>query len=356
MLKIPPRRASGQRRQAGEIMKRKRKLGLITTLMAAVALFGATAAQASTITVGSVLPPGFTSKPFGELHTELNTALPEKGANLVSPVSGAIVRWRMQGAKGGPFFLRVLHPTGTGAYTANGTSGGVTPTDAGLQTFNANIPVKAGDLIGVDPTNVSDEIGVAEVAGASFDSIFPRPFEGATAAGQGPKSGLELELSAEVQPTPAITSVSPASGSIAGGTVVKVTGTDFTAASAVKFGDTPAASYAVLSETEMTATAPATKKAGRVDITVTTVAGTSPSNGGDRFNYKACIVPKLQKKTLKAAKTRLRNAGCKLGKVKKLDGATGKTGLVTKQSVKPGKTKLPGAKVNVTLDVKKSKK
>jgi hypothetical protein len=331
-------------------MKQKRKLGLVTTLMAAIALLGATAAQASTITVGSVLPPGFTSKPFGELHTQLNTALPEKGANLVSPVSGAIVRWRMQGAKGGPFFLRVLHPNGTGAYTARGTSGAVTPTDTGLQTFTANLPVKAGDLIGIDPTSVSDEIGVAEVPGASFDSIFPRPFEGATAPGQGPKSGLELELSAEVQPTPAITSITPASGSIAGGTVVKVTGTDFTAASAVKFGDTPAASYAVLSETELTATAPETKKAGQVDITVTTVAGTSLTSSSDRFNYKACIVPKLKDRKLQAAKTRLRNAGCKIGKVTKLDGATGKTGKVTKQSPKPNKTRLPGTKVNVTLE------
>jgi hypothetical protein len=331
-------------------MKQKRKLGLVTTLMAAVALLGATAAQASTITVGSVLPPGFTSKPFGELHTQLNTALPEKGANLVSPVSGAIVRWRMQGAKGGPFFLRVLHPNGTGAYTARGTSGAVTPTDMGLQTFTANLPVKAGDLIGIDPTSVSDEIGVAEVPGASFDSIFPRPFEGATAPGQGPKSGLELELSAEVQPTPAITSITPASGSIAGGTVVKVMGTDFTAASAVKFGDTPAASYAVLSETELTATAPETKKAGQVDITVTTVAGTSLTSSSDRFNYKACIVPKLKDRKLQAAKTRLRNAGCKIGKVTKLDGATGKTGKVTKQSPKPNKTRLPGTKVNVTLE------
>lgn len=331
-------------------MKRKRKLGLGATLMAAIALLGATAAQASTITVGSVLPPGFTSKPFGEVQTQLNTALPEKGANLVSPVSGAIVRWRMQGAKGGPFSLRVLHPNGTGAYTANGTSGAVTPTDAGLQTFTANLPVKAGDLIGIDPTNGTDEIGIVEVQGASIASIFPRPFEGATVPARDPKSGVELELSAEVQPTPAITSITPASGSIAGGAVVKVTGTDFTAASTVKFGDTPAASYAVLSETELTATAPATKRAGPVDITVTTIAGTSLTNGGDRFSYKACIVPKLKDRKLKAAKTRLRNAGCKIGKVKKLDGATGKNGKVTKQSPKPNKTRLPGTKVNVTLE------
>lgn len=325
------------------------RFSLAAALMAAFALLGATAAQASTITVGSVLPPGFTPKPFEEVQTRLNTALPEKGANLVSPVSGAIVRWRVQGAKGGPFYLRVLHPNGTGAYTANGTSAAATPTDTGLQTFAANLPVRAGDLIGIDPTNATDEIGVVEVAGASFASIFPRPFEGATVPARDPKSGLEIELSAEVQPTPAITSISPSSGSIAGNTVVKITGTDFTTASAVKFGDTPAASFAVVSETEMTATAPATKKSGRIDITVTTLAGTSLATGSDRFNYQACVVPKLKDNKLKAAKKRLRNAGCKVGKVKKLDGATSKTGLVTKQNPKPGKTRVPGTKVNLTL-------
>jgi hypothetical protein len=163
-------------------------------------------------------------------------------------------------------------------------------------------------------------------------------------------AGKELELSAEIQPTPAITSITPNAGSIAGGTKIKIIGTDFTAASAVKFGETPAASFAVVSETEMTATAPSTKKAGRVDVSVTTLAGTSPAVGGDRFNYQACIVPKLTDNKLKAAKTRLRNAGCKLGKVKKLNGATGKTGKVTKQNPKPRKVRLPGTKVNVTLE------
>jgi beta-lactam-binding protein with PASTA domain len=59
--------------------------------------------------------------------------------------------------------------------------------------------------------------------------------------------------------------------------------------------------------------------------------------------------PKLRDNKLKAAKTRLRNAGCKIGKVKKLGGATAKTGKVTKQNPKPRTTRVPGTKVNVTL-------
>ena len=109
-------------------MEHRRKLSLGAAVVAsAIALFAATAAQARTVTVGSVLPPGATAKPFESVQTFFNTALPEKGANLVSPVNGAIVRWRIQEAKGGPFYLRVLRPNGSGAYTAVGTSGGATP-------------------------------------------------------------------------------------------------------------------------------------------------------------------------------------------------------------------------------------
>jgi hypothetical protein len=127
-------------------------------------------AQASTITIGSVLPPGSTPTEFGQVQTLFNSALPEKGANLTSPVNGAIVRWRVQGATGGPFTLRVLRPNNSGGYQASGTSNPAMPTNSGLQTFSANLKVEAGDLVGVDPANAADKIGVAEVAGANYGS------------------------------------------------------------------------------------------------------------------------------------------------------------------------------------------
>jgi len=332
-------------------MKHRRRTSLgVVAMISAIALFAAGAAQARTVTVGSVLPPGATGKPFEAVQTLFNAALPEKGANLVSPVDGAIVRWQAQELKGGPFQLRVLRPNGSGAYTAVGTSGAVTPSGPGLQTFTANILVKAGDLIGVDPTAATDEIGViSAVPGANVGFIFPPPFEGATVPASGGKSGEELALRAEVQPAPVITRVSPSSGSIVGGVKVKITGTDLNAASAVKFGNLPAATFSVVSETEISAVVPRSKKAGRVDVSVTTLAGTSLATSADRFTYQACVVPNLRKNKLKAAKKRLRNAGCKLGKVKKLDGATAESGKVAKQNPKPKAVKVPGTKVSITL-------
>ena len=189
--------AAAQTRQAPA----RRLLASAIASVTALALFAAAGAQASTITIGSVLPPGSTPTEFGQVQTFFNTALPEKGANLVSPVNGAIVRWRVQGAEGGPFFLRVLRPNGSGGYSAMGTSNPATPSGTGLQTFNTNLPIHAGDLIGVDPSNATDKIGVADVAGASYGFVFPPPFDGATVAPSGTVSGKEIELSAEVQPT-----------------------------------------------------------------------------------------------------------------------------------------------------------
>jgi hypothetical protein len=346
-LKRQQRHAGNASAGADVESSRLGRLGFAAIVAASAwALLASTAAQASTVTVGSVLPTEFASKPFEQVRTQLNTTLPEKGANLVSPVNGAIVRWRVQGAKGGPFFLRVLHPNGSGAYAATGTSLPATPSGTGLQTFTTSLPIHAGDLVGIDPTNAADEIGIASVPGASFAFIFPPPLDGSTVAPSGSGSGQEIELSAEIQPAPEITAMTPTSGSIVGGTTLTITGTNLNAASTVKFGSTPAASFTVNSETQITAVAPRSTKAGTVDVTATTLAGTSPTVRADRFAYTACVVPKLKGKKLKPAKKALKRAGCKLGKVK---GEKGKSAKVAKQSPKPHKVLKPGSKVNVTV-------
>lgn len=318
----------------------------MVTFVCCWAALGAAGAGASTVTVGSVLPLGFTSVEFGTVKTQFNTALPEKGANLTSPVSGSIVRWRIQGAKGGPFRLRVLRPTGTGAYTAVGTSGPATPSDTGLQTFTANLPIRAGDLIGIDATNPTDEIGVASVAGASTAFIFPPPFDGSTVAPSGTGPGLELELSAEVQPLAEITSVSPSFGSIVGGTEVTITGKDLAGTTAVKFGKAPATAFTVDSETQITATVPAATVPGRVDVTVTTPGGVSTASRGARFTYTACVVPRLKGKKLKATRKVLRKSGCRLGAI---TGVRSRNARVVRQGPAPGKVLPRGAVVRVRL-------
>ena len=82
---------------------------------------------------------------------------------------------------------------------------------------------------------------------------------------------------------PIVNSISPTSGPSAGGTVVSITGLQFTGSTAVDFGSVPAASFTVNSANSITATSPAGK--GTVDVTVTNVHGVSPISSADLFTY-----------------------------------------------------------------------
>jgi hypothetical protein len=82
---------------------------------------------------------------------------------------------------------------------------------------------------------------------------------------------------------PAVTSVSPASGSEDGGTTATITGTGFAGATAVSFGGTAAASFTVSSDTQISAVSPA--GTGIVDITVTSPLGASVTSSADEFTF-----------------------------------------------------------------------
>src|SRR5207237_9640093 len=72
----------------------------------------------------------------------------------------------------------------------------------------------------------------------------------------------------------------------AGGTSVTITGSEFTGATSVKFGATSAASFTVDTDGQITAVSPA-HAAATVDVTVTTVGGTSATSGSDQFTFVA---------------------------------------------------------------------
>ncbi|MFY9908302.1 MAG: IPT/TIG domain-containing protein, partial [Candidatus Sulfotelmatobacter sp.] len=84
---------------------------------------------------------------------------------------------------------------------------------------------------------------------------------------------------------PFVSSVSPNSGSTAGGTAVTITGIDFAAGATVKFGATAATNVVVVSSTSITATTPA-ESAGAVTVTVTNSSGLSGSLAS-AFTYLA---------------------------------------------------------------------
>lgn len=83
---------------------------------------------------------------------------------------------------------------------------------------------------------------------------------------------------------PSVTGVTPSAGPLAGGNVVVITGSNFSGATAVLFGSFPAASFAVNSDTQITAQAPP-HAAGKVDIQVVTPGGVSPNTPADDYTY-----------------------------------------------------------------------
>jgi len=89
---------------------------------------------------------------------------------------------------------------------------------------------------------------------------------------------------------PAISSISPSSGPLAGGTSVTVDGTNFVpGATTIEFGGVDASSVSCTSTTQCTAVSPASASATTtvVDVTATTAGGTSPITVADKFTYEA---------------------------------------------------------------------
>lgn len=92
---------------------------------------------------------------------------------------------------------------------------------------------------------------------------------------------------------PTVTALNPATGTTAGGTLVKITGDNFrdrngndvvTGAAGVKFGATNATSYFVDDRNTIYAIAPA-NTAGSKDVSVTSTAGTSANTTADNYVY-----------------------------------------------------------------------
>ncbi|HEY5332346.1 MAG TPA: IPT/TIG domain-containing protein [Solirubrobacterales bacterium] len=331
---------------------------LLGAAVMAAALSFCSAAGAANVTVGPSLTGSWEPFECGALTcTYVNDELAGTGANLTSPVTGAVVSFSVvDGSTAGTYRLRTANQvSGTLGFIMRKLSAPVAAVpNAGIQAYATSLPIGAGQTIGLT-TSETASVGFREVG---------RYAEWETEPPESGQSLAEISLpeiagfNAEIQPAPTITGLSVTSGPTAGGTGVSIAGTDLEGATAVSFGGTSAAVTSD-SETQITAVAPANASATAVPVSVTTVAGTAT---GPSFTYVAppappvvvpptphCVVPKLSGKNLKAAKAALVKAQCKLGTVKKLSGATPKTGKVAQQGSKAGSQFAVGTKVAVTL-------
>ncbi|MCW3028844.1 MAG: hypothetical protein JWN81_2055 [Solirubrobacterales bacterium] len=83
--------------------------------------------------------------------------------------------------------------------------------------------------------------------------------------------------------SPTVRKVQPNAGPGTGGTTVNISGTNFTGATAVKFGSNNATSFTVKSAISIAAKSPA--GSGVVDVTVATPGGISSTGSADQFAY-----------------------------------------------------------------------
>ena len=88
---------------------------------------------------------------------------------------------------------------------------------------------------------------------------------------------------------PVLTSISPTSGPMTGGTTVTVTGSGFTGATEVTFGSVAGKNLTVVNDTTITVTSPAESPA-TVAVRVVTPNGSSATVSGDQFTFIGPVV------------------------------------------------------------------
>ncbi|WP_159926814.1 MULTISPECIES: S-layer family protein [Nocardia] len=153
------------------------------------------------------------------------------------------------------------------------TTGGNTVVLTGTG-FTGATTVDFGATAAVSFVVVSDsEIRAVAPAGATGNFTVTVTAPGGTSNG----------FSYSYVPAPVVASAVPSSGPATGGNTLPLVGNGFTGATAVRFGATPASSYTVVSDTQITAVAPA-GAAGPVAVTVATAGGTS---NGVTYTYVA---------------------------------------------------------------------
>jgi hypothetical protein len=358
-------------------LRRAPQLALVIATALSALVFSASA-QATLITIGT---PFTSSLVHGKLCgvtadtgcTYVMRSFTDPSSVAASPVNGAVLRWRTKGAsQEDGYALRVLGNPGSRIYTGEGTalpeqipiSMATRPVGLGItaglelntQEYAADLPIHIGDHIGLNIPYMGE---LGEEEGGKGNVFFFTLGEGQTEVAEEEAGGYAFN--ADVLPEPTISSVGPTSGPVAGGTSVTIKGLNFEYVKDVSFGGSPATSYTVNSQSQITAVAPAGAQAGGISIAVTTLAGTAtqpfsynapPSPvgmGGGSVSQEHCIVPRLKGERLKASRKRSRKADCRIGKVTEKDGVTAKSGRVIKQNPKPGRVRTPGSRISITL-------
>jgi hypothetical protein len=185
--------------------------------------------------------------------------------------------------------------TGSGdhySYTSSAPTVTSVSPNTGPTAGGTTVAIKGTNLAGATAVSVGGQAatGISVASASEVDATVPPGSAGTVdvtvTTPVGTSATSPTDEFTYVAP-PAVTSVSPASGPVAGGRTVRIDGGGFSGVTTVSFGGASATNVNVVSASELTVTAPA-HATGTVDIRVTTAGGgTSPTTSADRFRYLA---------------------------------------------------------------------
>ena len=187
----------------------------------------------------------------------------------------------------GAFTFQYPAPTVSAIAPASGNSAGGTLVTITGTNLRAGVTVNVG---GSAATNI-----VLVDANSLFAVVPPHPIgvSAITVTNTDAQSGsLGGAFTYTAATAPAVTSVTPSAGTVAGGTTITIVGTGFVAGSTVTFGGIPSSIVTVNSATFITAVTPPQSVAGPVSITVTSPDSQSGTMGA-AYTYSLRPAPTL---------------------------------------------------------------
>ncbi|MER7151989.1 IPT/TIG domain-containing protein [Streptomyces lydicus] len=190
--------------------------------------------------------------------------------------------------------ITAVAPPGTGTVqvtvtTAGGSSNGLAYTYSGAPALSGvspdQGPTAGGNTVTLTGTGLTSATAVTfgSTPATSFTVVSPTTITAVVPPGAAgavpvtvttPGGTSTLPSSYFYVNAPVLAALAPVSGPLSGGNTVTLTGTHLVEATAVRFANTAATSFTVVSDTRITAVAPAGAP-GPVDVTVSTAGGTS---------------------------------------------------------------------------------
>ncbi len=250
------------------------------TLSGASTYTGATTLSAGTLSVtGSIASSSLTTINGGTLMgTGTVGAIQLNSAGAVNLGTGTLSTGNIAITDG----QLVFNVGSTSSYGSLSTTGAVNLTNGGsgaqlvLNAING-YTAQVGDTFTLITNDLTEAIsgnfaGLTE--GQRISNVLGSSLSGQITYVGGTGNDVVLMV---VSPPPTVTSVTPSSGSTAGGTSVTITGTNLTGATGVTIGGAAATSVVVTNATTITCTTPA-GSAGTGSVVVTTAGGSNAAN------------------------------------------------------------------------------